>query len=140
MLQATAPKSKPGLFTRLLQALTGTDPDEEEDGGSGTGGSGTGGSGSSSAKSGEASAQQKKPGEPPAAAAAVGSQEPPAGWQLAICAAGLAALPVVGWSEWVLKTTGEPLSARLPACLPACLSDSHWHRRRKPCFACSIVS
>ncbi|KAL4437989.1 hypothetical protein ABPG77_004210 [Micractinium sp. CCAP 211/92] len=38
--------------------------------------------------------------------AAVGAADPPAGLLLAATAAGLAALPVVVWSEWVLKTTG----------------------------------
>ncbi len=41
--------------------------------------------------------------------------EPPASVLLAVSVAGLAALPVVAWSEWVLKSTGKPLH-NIPAC------------------------
>ena len=67
--------------------------------------------------------QQREPSPPPA----MGSQqEPPSGIQLAVSAVGLAALPLVGWSEWVLKSTGksscrcrQPASGRLsPAAAP----------------------
>lgn len=71
--------------------------------------------------------------QPPPPSAAMGAvQEPPQGIQLAVGVAGLAALPVVGWSEWVLKSTGKSAAADsqpqgcaaaaaglLPACLPA---------------------
>lgn len=38
------------------------------------------------------------------------SDVPPTSLQLAVGAAGLAALPIVIWSEWVLKSTGKQLS------------------------------
>lgn len=100
--------SKPGLLARFLQALTGSQQGEDDDEGS----SGPPSSSSSSAKGAEGGSQaQQQRGEqgPPASSAATSAQEPPSGMQLAIAAAGLAALPVVAWSEWVLKSTGAGL-------------------------------
>ena len=101
---------KPGLFARFLQALSGTQQGDDGEGGSGpSSGPSSGGSGSSGGAKGAEGGRQARGEQPPASSAATGSQEPPSGMQLAIVAAGLAALPVVGWSEWVLKSTGACL-------------------------------
>lgn len=102
---------KPGLLARFVQALTGSllSEDEDEDKGSrgppGGGGSSTS-SGAKGAEGGSQAQQQRGEQGPPASSAAAVMQDPPSGMQLAIAAAGLAALPVVAWSEWVLKSTG----------------------------------
>lgn len=104
---------QPGLLARFVQALTGSllSEDEDEDKGSrgppGGGGSSTS-SGAKGAEGGSQAQQQRGEQGPPASSAAAAMQDPPSGMQLAIAAAGLAALPVVAWSEWVLKSTGEP--------------------------------
>ncbi|PRW58979.1 T3A5_60 isoform B [Chlorella sorokiniana] len=99
---------KPGLLARFVQALTGSQQSEDEDeGGRGppSGGS-SGGSGAKGAEGGNQAQQQRGEQGPPPSSAAAAMQEPPSGMQLAIAAVGLAALPVVAWSEWVLKSTG----------------------------------
>ena len=72
--------------------------------------------------------QQQAP--PPPSAAMGTQQDPPPGMQLAVSVAGLAALPVVGWSEWVLRSTGKSTAsgsqpqdsaAATAGLLPACL-------------------
>lgn len=55
--------------------------------------------------------QQQQPPPAPPSHAMGSQQEPPPGMQLAVCAVGLAALPVVAWSEWVLKSTGKSAAA-----------------------------
>lgn len=104
--------AKTGLLGRLLQALTGSTPagqgsssDDEDDYGPPSGSSGGSLSGS---RAGPAQQEQEQHGQgpPESASAASVTTEPPPGLLLAATAAGLAALPVVVWSEWVLKTTG----------------------------------
>lgn len=107
---------KPGLLARFLQALTGSQQsDDEGKGGSGPPGGGSSGGGSAKGAEGGSQAQQQRGEQGPgsASSAATAMQEPPSGMQLAIAAAGLAALPVVAWSEWVLKSTGACALGRL---------------------------
>ncbi|KAI7844249.1 hypothetical protein COHA_002047 [Chlorella ohadii] len=91
------------------EALTGSQQsDDEGEGGGGPPGGGSSGGGSAKGAEGGSQAQQQRGEQGPgsASSAATAMQEPPSGMQLAIAAAGLAALPVVAWSEWVLKSTG----------------------------------
>ena len=101
---APGPPSQPGLFSRFLQALTGRRADDDDDTKGGGSSSGTAGR-----SGGSSTAQQPRHGEePPAASSSM---------QLGIAALGLAALPMVAWSEWTLKSTGT-CSAEL-GCGPA---------------------
>ena len=105
--QAPDPPANHGrFFSRLLQALSGSlgggKQDKEEDD------SDDYGSGGSSGGGGRVSGGAPPPTQQPRSGQQQGS-EPPSGLQMAAAAAGLAALPVVGWSEYVLRTTGTLL-------------------------------
>lgn len=91
-----------------MQALTGSNVEDEDEYDEGGGGGGSGGGGTGTGGGGGASSS------PPPATDKGGGGEPPASMQMAVSAAGLAALPVVAWSEWVLKSTGKHLRSRLP--------------------------
>ena len=121
--QAAAAPSHPGLFTRLMQALGGSQQEDDDDGGQGgtgtSGGAGTGGGGSKVGGGGGGGGGGRGGGggggreQPPSSSAALTLEAPLPGWQVAAAAAGLAALPIVGWSEWVLKSTGGWVGGRL---------------------------
>ncbi|PSC75232.1 hypothetical protein C2E20_1164 isoform B [Micractinium conductrix] len=83
----------------LSGSLGGGKQDKEEDD------SDDYGSGGSSGGGGRVSGGAPPPTQQPRSGQQQGS-EPPSGLQMAAAAAGLAALPVVGWSEYVLRTTG----------------------------------
>jgi hypothetical protein len=100
LLQA-APQ--PGLLERFLQALAGSLSRDDEDQDDYPGGGGGGGVASGSSAPPPAS---PRPSAGPGSSG-VGAGDPPAAMQAGVAAAGLAALPVVAWSEWALRDTGE---------------------------------